>query len=109
MPKDSIDETFAKMAPLVLASGMVLGEQASSVCYAFRTDINNEYDSGWHFWSGEEDEDYVDDLSNFTVCSLNFFLDQDPTIKKILDHPIGTFWEREPGGEWRPVEFDDEE
>jgi hypothetical protein len=104
MPTSTVPEAFAANAPLVLASKQVCGPDRSPVCFAFRVQPDNEADSGWVFWSGHEDQAFIDDNSNTIVCPLFSFIDMDPTLLDVLRNPVGTAWERDHvGGEWREV------
>ena len=109
MTKEPWEDNFAAFAPLVMASTQVMGPNRLPVCYAFRQEPNNEYDSGWHFWSGSESQEFVDNSENFGICPLKSFLDMDASLKEILDTPVGSAWEREPGGEWSAVEINEDE
>lgn len=51
-------------------------------------------DSGWRFLAGDEDDAYMDDPSNFTVCSLNTVCNLDPDIIPHLHAPAGSEWVR---------------
>ncbi len=96
---------FTKNAPLVLASKQVCGVNRLPVCFAFRLEPNNEADTGWVFWSGEEDQDFIDDSSNTLVCPLFSFIDMDSTLLDVIRNPVSTAWERNHvGDEWREVE-----
>ncbi|MBL7723403.1 MAG: DUF2185 domain-containing protein [Chitinophagaceae bacterium] len=54
----------------------------------------NEIDSGWQFFSGTEDQDYIDDTSNSAVYDVNTIANYDRAIIPYLDLPIGTQLER---------------
>lgn len=104
MPISSVPEALADNAPLVLASKQVCGPDRLPVCFAFRLEPNNEADSGWVFWSGLEEQAFIDDESNTVVCPLFSFIDMDPTILDVLRSPVRSAWERDHvGEEWREV------
>lgn len=108
--KPVLPPKFTKYAPLVLASQQVIGAQRLPVCFAFRVTPNNEADSGWVFWSGNEDQAYIDDSSNTVVCPLLSFLELDSSLIDLIKNPLGTAWERDNvEDEWREVVgyFDD--
>jgi hypothetical protein len=89
---------------LVLASKQVIGPDRQPVAFAFHLKPNNPQDSGWVFWSGNEDQEFIDDNANTVVSPLDAFLKLDPSLSEILDRPVGTAWERDgPGKPWREV------
>ncbi|RYE05444.1 MAG: DUF2185 domain-containing protein [Sphingobacteriales bacterium] len=65
-----------------------------TVGYMYRETPNHELDSGWRFFSGTEDQDYIDDLTNTLVYSINTIANYDPAIIAYLDLPFGTELER---------------
>lgn len=50
---------------------------------------NNPQDSGWVFFEGTEDRDYLDDSSHMGVYSLNTLANYDKDIIPHLDAPVG--------------------
>ena len=62
--------------------------------YMYREKPEDEKDSGWRFFSGEEDQEYVDNAENTAIYKLNTIANYDPAIIPYLDMPIGTSWER---------------
>lgn len=104
MSVNPVPKSLLQNAPLVLASKQVCGSGRLPVCFAFRLQPHNEADSGWIFWSGLEDQNFIDDSSNTLVCPLSSFIDMDSTILDVLRNPVLTAWERDRvGDEWREV------
>lgn len=64
------------------------------VDYMIREKPDNELDSGWQFFSGTEDQDYVDDANNSAIYDVNTIANYDKAIIQYLDFPIGTQLER---------------
>lgn len=64
------------------------------VDYMVREEPDNEYDSGWQFFSGTEDQDYVDNPNNTEIYDVNTIANYDRAIIPYLDLPIGTQLER---------------
>src|SRR5262249_2415652 len=54
-------------------------------------------DSGWRVYSGDEDQQYADDASNFDLVPLKDLLRVDPTLKRIITAPPGAAYERRKG------------
>ena len=69
------------------------------VDYMIREEPNNDLDSGWQFFSGSEDQDYLDDTDNSTIYDVNTIANYDRAIIPYLDLPIGTQLERIRGTE----------
>ena len=61
----------------------------------FDEDIEN--DSGWRFFSGTEDQDYVDDYKNSEILTINTIANYDTAILPYLKSKVGTSWERVEG------------
>ena len=64
------------------------------VDYMVRDEPDNEMDSGWQFFSGTEDQDYVDDPNNSEIYDVNTIANYDKAIIPYLDLPVGTQLER---------------
>ena len=64
------------------------------VDYMYRQPPANEMDSGWRFYSGTEDQAYIDDLNNSSVYDVNTIANYDRAIIPYLDYPIGSELER---------------
>ena len=72
---------------------------------------NDDYDSGWRFMSGLEDQEYMDEPDNHGIYDINTIANCDPTIVPFLDEPPGSVFERTPGAskfrvvdDWAPPE-----
>ena len=50
----------------------------------------NMPDSGWTFYKGDEDEEYMDNPNNFHIFAINTICNYDPDIIPFLHSPIGT-------------------
>jgi hypothetical protein len=64
------------------------------VDFMVREEPNNDLDSGWQFFSGSEDQDYLDDTNNSDIYDVNTIANYDRAIIPYLDLPIGTQLER---------------
>lgn len=64
------------------------------VDYMVREKPSFEFDSGWQFFSGTEDQDYVDDPNNSAIYDVNTIANCDPAIIPYLHLPSGTQLER---------------
>lgn len=48
-------------------------------------------DSGWRFFAGDEDQEYLADGNNFGALDLNLIINYSPDCADFLDMPVGTF------------------
>lgn len=64
------------------------------VGYMYRDESVNQLDNGWRFFSGTEDQNYVDDPENTCPYDTNTIANYDPAIIIYLDAPVGTKLER---------------
>lgn len=65
--------------------------------YREQPDEDIENDSGWRFFSGTEEQDYVDDYNNSEILPINTVANYDKAILPYLKSKIGTMWERVEG------------
>lgn len=53
--------------------------------WVFRTDdLNNEQDSGWQLFYGDESEEYLEDSKNSTIISLELVLSFEPLLESVF-------------------------
>jgi len=64
------------------------------VGYMYRETPENEIDNGWRFFSGTEDQDYVDNPNNTCIYNTNTIANYDPAIIPYLDLPEGSNLDR---------------
>jgi len=64
------------------------------VDYMVRAEPNNDIDSGWQFFSGTEDQEYIDNPDNSAIYDVNTIANYDRAIISYLNLPIGTQLER---------------
>ena len=60
------------------------------VGYMYREEPDYPEDSGWRFFSGTEDQNYVDDQNNTMIYDVNTIANYDTDIIPYLDFPVGT-------------------
>jgi len=68
--------------------------EGNKVGYMYREEPEEKMDSGWRFFSGTEDQKYVDDPINTMIYNVNTIANYDKAIIPYLDLPIGTELER---------------
>lgn len=76
----------------------VLGKK---VRWCYREEPDGRFpDSGWRFFSGEEADEYVNDLAHTEVYELNTICNYDPDIVPLLTAPCGTAYYRGEDGKF---------
>lgn len=70
--------------------------------------MEGKSDSGWRFFSGEEDDDYTADSNNLHVFSLNTICNYDKDIIELLDSETGTAFFRDNSGKFVREKLNDE-
>ncbi len=66
-----------------------------NIGYMYREEPSNEVDTGWRFFSGNEDEKYTSNPDNFNIFELNTICNYDESIIPYLNSEIGTSFEKE--------------
>jgi hypothetical protein len=64
------------------------------VDYMYREESSFDVDSGWRFFSGTEDQEYIDNPDNSAVYDINTIANYDKAIIPYLHLPTGTQLER---------------
>jgi Uncharacterized protein conserved in bacteria len=77
------------MAPKVLVANKL------KVRFMYRETPDNDNDSGWRVFSGEEDQEYVDNPNNIAIYDIETILAIDKDIEKYLSAPVNSAFERE--------------
>ena len=62
--------------------------------YMYRENPTSEFDTGWRFFAGDEDEQYTDNPDNFEIYELNTICNYDQDIIPYLMKPVGIKLER---------------
>ena len=79
------------------------------VGFMYRDEPDTEFDSGWRFLSGLENDAYVNDLANVGLHDVNTIANYDPDVIPLLDAPPGSAFERDDDGRFLQVDFDSPE
>ena len=85
----------------------VLGKKVGW-CYR-ETPSEGQPDSGWRFFSGEESDEYVNDLAHTEVYDLNTICNYDPEILPLLTAPVGSAYARGADGKFHAEQFTPED
>lgn len=70
----------------------------------YREEPSFDTDSGWRFFSGTEDDDYVNDSDNLMIYDLNTIVNYDNSIMAYIHFDIGTELERQTDNTFRIIE-----
>lgn len=62
-------------------------------------------DSGWRFFAGDEDEEYLSDPGHSGIYHLNTICNYAPEILPLLDAPYGSAYGRDEKGDFRAESF----
>jgi len=65
------------------------------VGYMYREMGDNQLDSGWRFFAGNEDDEYANDPGNVELYDVNTIANYDPCILPLLDAPPGSAFIRQ--------------
>ena len=65
------------------------------VGYMYRESPRFDADSGWRFFSGTEDQDYIDNPDNLMIYDLNTIANYDPAVIPYLHLETGSELERQ--------------
>jgi hypothetical protein len=65
-----------------------------AVGFMYRESPRDDIDSGWHFFSGDETQEYADEAENFAIYDVNTIANYDPSIIPHLDAPMGSAFGR---------------
>lgn len=69
--------------------------EGMQVGFMYREEADRPIDSGWRFFSGEESQEYVDDLDNTAIYDVNTIANYDPAIIPYLNAPPGSAFGRQ--------------
>lgn len=87
----------------VIATKMLVNGK-KKVRYMYREEPDNPQDSGWRFFCGEEDDEYLLNPDNFGIYDINTILGIDESIGYHLKGGIGTELEKVGSFFLKPVE-----
>jgi hypothetical protein len=77
----------------------------AKVRFMYRVAPDNELDSGWRFFAGDESQDYADDPKNWAIYDANTIANYDPDIIPYLETPAPCAFEKLPKShKYRPVD-----
>ncbi len=100
IPKSSIGNILEWTGPDgCFATDKIMVEN-KQIRFMYREKPENEYDSGWRFMAGDETEEYMNNVDNMGIYSLNTLCNYDIGIIDFLDSPVGTILYRNKNGDF---------
>lgn len=103
MKKVHSDSDFSSIG-FVIATKRVT-EEEQKICFMYREQPMDPKDSGWRLFAGDESQDYVDNAGNSGIYDPATIIAIDPSVRDLLQQPVGSAFEREDGdAEWHAAE-----
>lgn len=105
---DEVSEIITKPMGYGLVTDRILVD-GQSINYMYREEPDNKQDSGWRFFAGDEDEDYLDNEANIELMNINIIAHYDKSIIPYLEAPYGIAFAKNDQGEFEEEAFDSED
>jgi len=88
----------------IIASNEVM-EEGKTIGYLYREEPEDDTDSGWRVFSGEESQEYADEPTNFSMYNASTIIEREPMVVRCLDSQYPIAFERDPvSGKFLKVE-----
>ncbi len=87
----------------IIASNQVTRE-GKPIGYLYREEPDNENDSGWRVFSGDETQEYVDDPTNLAMFNASTIVELDPSVIHLLATPAPAAYERNAAGDFIAID-----
>jgi hypothetical protein len=101
--KENIRELVPPMGAAFATDRIMI--EGKKVGYMYRETTKRQDDSGWRFFSGDEDQTYIDDTSHTGIYAVNTVANYDPDIIPYLNTPAPCAFEKIEGShKYRRVE-----
>ena len=106
---DEVAEIITKPMGYGLVTDRILVD-GLPISYMYREEPDNKQDSGWRFFAGDEDEDYLDNPDNIELMNVNTIAHYDKSIIPFLEASHGSAFGKNEDGEFVEEDFlsDDE-
>ncbi len=110
LKKEDIKKLLAWKGPEGCMATDRITVDGCKIGYMYREEPDSDYpDSGWRFFEGTEDEDYMNNVQNSGVYKLNTICNYDSSIIPLLNSPYGSAFYRDENGEFKAEELNIEE
>ena len=101
IPGEQIEQLIPNMGGCFATDRITV--DGMKVGYLYREEPDNDIDSGWRFFSGDESQEYVDNTDNISIYAVNTICNYDPAIIPYLSAPVGSSFGRVSGtNEFQP-------
>lgn len=107
-PLEEVQVPIIKPMGYALVTDRIVVDGAS-VGYMYRQKPDNKQDSGWRFFAGDENEDYLDQQDNIEIMSVNTIAHYDPSIIPFLEANYDTAFAKNEKNEFIEEEFEEDE
>ena len=77
----------------VFATKMLV-DNRRKVRFMYREEVSNPQDSGWRFFCGDEDDEYVNNPDHIAIYDITTILGIDESIAHYLNSSVGSAYER---------------
>jgi len=101
---DEVKEIITKPMGYALATDRILVD-GMPIGYMYRQQPDNKQDSGWRFFAGDEDEDYLDNPDNIEIMNVNTIAHYDKTIIPFLESDYETAYAKDENGDFYEEEY----
>src|SRR6185503_3859975 len=95
IPRDKIRQLIQNMGGCFASDRITV--DGALVGYMYREQPDDDADSGWRFFAGDESEEYADTPENFGIYEVNTICNYDVAIIPFLDAPFGSTFGRVAG------------
>lgn len=72
----------------------IVVDEKRKIRFMYREESDSNQDSGWRFFSGDEEQEYIDNPDNLGIYDVNTIIKINPDIEEFLDGDVGTAYER---------------
>jgi hypothetical protein len=95
IPKEKIRQLIPNIGGCFASDRITV--DGALVGYMYREQPDDDTDSGWRFFAGDESEEYADTPENFGIYAVNTICNYDAAIIPLLDAPFGSAFGRVAG------------
>ncbi|HVU28062.1 MAG TPA: DUF2185 domain-containing protein [Verrucomicrobiae bacterium] len=101
IPKEKIKQLVPPMGGCFITDRVTI--DGLKIGYMYREQPDKPKDSGWRFFSGDESQDYIDDLTHTGIYAVNTAANYDPDIIPYLETPAPCAFEKIAEGKYQRI------
>ena len=64
--------------------------EGDNIAHNIIKELNDDEDSGWQFFAGDEDDEYINNVEHVELCKVYSIAGIDPAVINHIDSPAGT-------------------